>query len=204
MGIGPIRLRSGKTLRRGPGCWTFKNRIHRIHPRWTCPSEKLKSRKEDSLLFHLKLSVGRWTLSVGRSLVERSEKTSSSEPFILGLPHRPPFVFVHAVVKCDPGVAAECATTFEGNDPMFAGHLLSTSASTRNCRRSSTCAIVSARKTMRSPGRTAWKNFIWRMAESKRRGRDDPSGLCERFGKNYARHERIVGKMAGQLVLNAV
>jgi len=42
------------------------------------------------------------------------------------------------------------------------------------------------------------------MAESKRRGRDDPSGLCERFGKNYARHERIVGKMAGQLVLNAV
>jgi len=29
-------------------------------------------------------------------------------------------------------------------------------------------------------------------------GRDDPSGLCERFGKNYAWHERIVGKVTGQ------
>jgi len=44
------------------------------------------------------------------------------------------------------------------------------------------------------------------MAESKKRGRrfgicggrDDPSGLRERFGKNYARHERIVWKMTGE------
>jgi 3-hydroxyacyl-[acyl-carrier-protein] dehydratase len=41
---------------------------------------------------------------------------------ILGLPHRPPFVFVHELVSCDPGVAAECATTFDRADPMFAGH----------------------------------------------------------------------------------
>jgi 3-hydroxymyristoyl/3-hydroxydecanoyl-(acyl carrier protein) dehydratase len=40
----------------------------------------------------------------------------------LGLPHRPPFVFVNEIVNCDPGVAAECAMTFEPNDPMFAGH----------------------------------------------------------------------------------
>ena len=41
---------------------------------------------------------------------------------LLQLPHRPPFVFVREILKCDPGVAAECVTTFEPNDPMFAGH----------------------------------------------------------------------------------
>ena len=39
-----------------------------------------------------------------------------------GLPHRPPFVFVKEITRCDPGVAAECKTWFEPNDPMFAGH----------------------------------------------------------------------------------
>ena len=39
-----------------------------------------------------------------------------------GLPHRPPFVFVREVIAIQPGVAAECATTFERSDPMFAGH----------------------------------------------------------------------------------
>ena len=39
-----------------------------------------------------------------------------------GLPHRPPFVFVRELIKCEPGAAAECATVFEPNDPMFAGH----------------------------------------------------------------------------------
>ena len=40
----------------------------------------------------------------------------------LGLPHRPPFVFVRELIACDPGIFAECATTFETDDPMFAGH----------------------------------------------------------------------------------
>jgi 3-hydroxyacyl-[acyl-carrier-protein] dehydratase len=40
----------------------------------------------------------------------------------IGLPHRPPFVFVRELIACDPGVSAECATTFTGDDPMFAGH----------------------------------------------------------------------------------
>jgi 3-hydroxyacyl-[acyl-carrier-protein] dehydratase len=40
----------------------------------------------------------------------------------LALPHRPPFLFVREIVKCEPGVTAECATTFQPNDPMFAGH----------------------------------------------------------------------------------
>ncbi len=40
----------------------------------------------------------------------------------LGLPHRPPFVFVQEIVSLEAGVAAECATTFAADDPMFAGH----------------------------------------------------------------------------------
>ena len=39
-----------------------------------------------------------------------------------GLPHRPPFVFVRTVVRCDPGVSADCLTRFDSADPMFAGH----------------------------------------------------------------------------------
>ena len=45
----------------------------------------------------------------------------SSLPF-LGLPHRPPFVFVRELIKCEPGISAEAATSFAANDPMFAGH----------------------------------------------------------------------------------
>jgi 3-hydroxyacyl-[acyl-carrier-protein] dehydratase len=40
----------------------------------------------------------------------------------LGLPHRPPFVFVRKLNACEPGVFAECETSFSPNDPMFAGH----------------------------------------------------------------------------------
>ena len=40
----------------------------------------------------------------------------------LGLPHRPPFVFVRKLNACEPGVSAECETSFSRDDPMFAGH----------------------------------------------------------------------------------
>lgn len=40
----------------------------------------------------------------------------------LGLPHRPPFVFVRKLIGCEPGVSAECETDFSNDDPMFAGH----------------------------------------------------------------------------------
>jgi 3-hydroxyacyl-[acyl-carrier-protein] dehydratase len=40
----------------------------------------------------------------------------------LGLPHRPPFVFVREVVDCDPGRAVHARTSFSASDPMFAGH----------------------------------------------------------------------------------
>jgi 3-hydroxyacyl-[acyl-carrier-protein] dehydratase len=40
----------------------------------------------------------------------------------LGLPHRPPFVFVRQLVRCDPGNLAKAATSFAADDPIFAGH----------------------------------------------------------------------------------
>jgi 3-hydroxyacyl-[acyl-carrier-protein] dehydratase len=50
------------------------------------------------------------------------EPVASSHPSILGLPHKPPFVFVRELIRCEPGVSAECATSFDPADPMFAGH----------------------------------------------------------------------------------
>jgi 3-hydroxyacyl-[acyl-carrier-protein] dehydratase len=52
----------------------------------------------------------------------RKTKDARKSIVDLGLPHRPPFVFVRELIACDPGVSAECATTFDGDDPMFAGH----------------------------------------------------------------------------------
>jgi 3-hydroxyacyl-[acyl-carrier-protein] dehydratase len=40
----------------------------------------------------------------------------------LGLPHRPPFVFVRKLIASEPGVSAECEAQFSSDDPMFAGH----------------------------------------------------------------------------------
>src|SRR5689334_11600614 len=41
---------------------------------------------------------------------------------LFSLPHRPPFVFVRRLLRCQPGESAECATIFAAADPMFAGH----------------------------------------------------------------------------------
>jgi 3-hydroxyacyl-[acyl-carrier-protein] dehydratase len=55
-----------------------------------------------------------------------SAKESGHLPLItdhfLGLPHRPPFVFVREVVACDPGKSVDARTWFDADDPMFAGH----------------------------------------------------------------------------------
>jgi len=40
----------------------------------------------------------------------------------LGLPHRPPFVFVREIVECHPGRSVHARMLFDANDPMFAGH----------------------------------------------------------------------------------
>ena len=51
-----------------------------------------------------------------------SEGGSLDSDRFFGLPHRPPLLFVREIIRCDPGIAAECRTTFAPNDPMFAGH----------------------------------------------------------------------------------
>jgi 3-hydroxyacyl-[acyl-carrier-protein] dehydratase len=61
-------------------------------------------------------------ISLTANEIEKRNGLRKEEHVDLGLPHRPPFVFVREMVKCEPGVAAECATTFDVNDPMFAGH----------------------------------------------------------------------------------
>ena len=40
----------------------------------------------------------------------------------LGLPHRPPFVFVKELIRREPGKSAECRTTFGAEEPFFEGH----------------------------------------------------------------------------------
>jgi 3-hydroxyacyl-[acyl-carrier-protein] dehydratase len=62
------------------------------------------------------LGVGRWTFA---AVTDKAAPFSSD---LLGLPHRPPFVFVREIISCHPGKAAECVTFFEKTDPMFAGH----------------------------------------------------------------------------------
>ena len=51
-----------------------------------------------------------------------SDHSSLSTDHFLGLPHRPPFVFVRKLISCQPGISAECETEFSKDDPMFAGH----------------------------------------------------------------------------------
>src|SRR5438477_3804485 len=41
---------------------------------------------------------------------------------LVGLPHKPPFLFVREIIACEPGISAECETEFSKDDPMFAGH----------------------------------------------------------------------------------
>src|SRR5947207_7743469 len=52
-----------------------------------------------------------------QSLISNHEALSN-----LGLPHRPPFVFVRKLLKCEPGAFAEATTSFAADDPMFTGH----------------------------------------------------------------------------------
>jgi 3-hydroxyacyl-[acyl-carrier-protein] dehydratase len=40
----------------------------------------------------------------------------------LGLPHRPPFIFVREVIECDPGCSVHARTWFQADNPMFIGH----------------------------------------------------------------------------------
>lgn len=51
-----------------------------------------------------------------------SKKQEAAPDHFLGLPHRPPFVFVQRLLSCTPGRSAECESSFPTDDPIFAGH----------------------------------------------------------------------------------
>jgi 3-hydroxyacyl-[acyl-carrier-protein] dehydratase len=53
---------------------------------------------------------------------KESDHLSLITDHFLGLPHRPPFVFVREVISCEPGHSVEARTSFGKEDPMFAGH----------------------------------------------------------------------------------
>jgi 3-hydroxyacyl-[acyl-carrier-protein] dehydratase len=44
------------------------------------------------------------------------------DPIALGLPHRPPFIFVDSVDKLEAGSVAECSKTFRRSETFFEGH----------------------------------------------------------------------------------
>jgi 3-hydroxyacyl-[acyl-carrier-protein] dehydratase len=48
--------------------------------------------------------------------------SAGDDPISLGLPHRPPFLFVDKVVELVPGERAVAEKTFAPDDPIFAGH----------------------------------------------------------------------------------
>ena len=51
-----------------------------------------------------------------------SDRSSLITDHFLGLPHRPPFVFIRKLLACEPGETAECETQFSAAEPMFVGH----------------------------------------------------------------------------------
>lgn len=59
---------------------------------------------------------------MNRELEHQSPVTDYHSLSFFGLPHRPPFVFVRELKKCDPGICAQAATSFAVDDPIFAGH----------------------------------------------------------------------------------
>ena len=52
----------------------------------------------------------------------KSDHESLATDHFLGLPHRPPFVFVKRLIARESGASAECETEFSSTDPMLAGH----------------------------------------------------------------------------------
>jgi 3-hydroxyacyl-[acyl-carrier-protein] dehydratase len=59
---------------------------------------------------------------VNRRVTDDSADFSAAPNYLSRLPHRPPFVFVRQLRRCEPGLIAECLTRFSRDDPMFAGH----------------------------------------------------------------------------------
>jgi 3-hydroxyacyl-[acyl-carrier-protein] dehydratase len=47
---------------------------------------------------------------------------TDGDPIALGLPHRPPFIFVDVVLELQPSESAICRKTFAPDEPFFRGH----------------------------------------------------------------------------------
>jgi 3-hydroxyacyl-[acyl-carrier-protein] dehydratase len=55
--------------------------------------------------------------------LRRSMNSSEAmDPISLGLPHRPPFIFVESVDKLEAGALAHCTKTFRKSESFFEGH----------------------------------------------------------------------------------
>ncbi|MBV8375691.1 MAG: beta-hydroxyacyl-ACP dehydratase [Verrucomicrobia bacterium] len=48
--------------------------------------------------------------------------SETTDPISLGLPHRPPFVFIQSVDKLEAGLLAQCSKTFARSESFFEGH----------------------------------------------------------------------------------
>jgi 3-hydroxyacyl-[acyl-carrier-protein] dehydratase len=48
--------------------------------------------------------------------------SEAMDPISLGLPHRPPFIFVETVDKLQAGALAHCSKTFKKSESFFEGH----------------------------------------------------------------------------------
>jgi 3-hydroxyacyl-[acyl-carrier-protein] dehydratase len=48
--------------------------------------------------------------------------SDAMDPISLGLPHRPPFIFVESVDRLEAGLLAECSKTFRKQEYFFEGH----------------------------------------------------------------------------------
>jgi len=58
----------------------------------------------------------------GKPETRERNPEKEEEVIFFGLPHRAPFIFVRKLLASEPGVSAECLTSFAKDDPMFAGH----------------------------------------------------------------------------------
>jgi 3-hydroxyacyl-[acyl-carrier-protein] dehydratase len=70
------------------------------------------------------MRIGRvFVYFVSTVTIRRAMNTPEAmDPIFLGLPHRPPFIFVESVEKLEAGSLAQCSKTFRRTESFFEGH----------------------------------------------------------------------------------